>query len=177
EIDFETSIKDRVKLLEGTSIEEIEKLADELPLMAGSEETINALKEKDADLLVLGNTDSKVFPKELLPYANKRTKFGEGKMKVNFLVNYGWNWDLNYALKENADDSSTDITKMMASKDVSRMDMILRWGGRRRLSGFLPVQSIYSDIYVFDELWPDYKEDHLHEALAWYQETDVTLGG
>lgn len=37
EIDFETSIKDRVKLLEGTSIEDIQKVADELPLM-------NALK-------------------------------------------------------------------------------------------------------------------------------------
>lgn len=49
--------------------------------------------------MVIGNTDSKVFPKELLPYAMNRTRFGEGKMKVNFLVNYGWNWDLNYALK------------------------------------------------------------------------------
>ncbi|MFO8069150.1 MAG: undecaprenyl diphosphate synthase family protein [Alkalibacterium sp.] len=140
-------------------------------------DSVNELKKKDADLLVLGNTDSELFPKELLPYANKRTKFGEGKMKVNFLVNYGWNWDLNYALKENADASSTDITELMASKDVSRMDLILRWGGRRRLSGFLPVQSIYSDIFVFDDLWPDYNENHLHEALSWYQETDITLGG
>ncbi|OJF93539.1 undecaprenyl diphosphate synthase family protein [Alkalibacterium sp. 20] len=140
-------------------------------------DSVNELKEKDADLLVLGNTDSDVFPKELLPYANKRTKFGEGKMKVNFLVNYGWNWDLNYALKESADTPSKDITEMMASKDVSRIDLILRWGGRRRLSGFLPVQSIYSDIFVFDDLWPDYKADHLHEALSWYQETDITLGG
>lgn len=140
-------------------------------------DSVNELKKKDADLLVLGNTDSKVFPKELLPYANKRTKFGEGKMKVNFLVNYGWNWDLNYALNENNDSESSDITKMMASKDVSRIDLILRWGGRRRLSGFLPVQSIYSDIFVFDELWPDYSDKHLHEALSWYQDTDITLGG
>ena len=33
---LETSIKDRVQLLEGTSIEDIEKVADELPLMAGA---------------------------------------------------------------------------------------------------------------------------------------------
>ena len=56
EIDFETSIKDRVKLLEGTSIEEIEKLADELPLMAGAEETINALKEKDLDVVIISGS-------------------------------------------------------------------------------------------------------------------------
>ena len=47
EIDFETSIKERVQLLEGTSIEEIEELADELPLMDGASETISCLKDKD----------------------------------------------------------------------------------------------------------------------------------
>ena len=56
EIDFETSIKDRVKLLEGTPIEEIEKLADELPLMAGADETINALKEKDLDVIIISGS-------------------------------------------------------------------------------------------------------------------------
>lgn len=29
-----------------------------------------------------------------------------------------------------------------------RIDMIIRWGGMRRLSGFLPIQSVYSDFYV-----------------------------
>ena len=56
EIDFETSIKDRVKLLEGTSIEEIEKVADELPLMPGAEETINAFKEKDLDVAIISGS-------------------------------------------------------------------------------------------------------------------------
>ena len=56
EIDFETSIKDRVKLLEGTSIEEIEKVADELPLMPGAEETINTLKEKDLDVAIISGS-------------------------------------------------------------------------------------------------------------------------
>ena len=55
-IDFETSIKDRVKLLEGTSIEEIEKVADELPLMPGAEETINTLKEKDLDVAIISGS-------------------------------------------------------------------------------------------------------------------------
>ena len=56
EIDFETSIKDRVQLLEGTSIEDIEKLADELPLMSGAEETINALKENDVDVAIISGS-------------------------------------------------------------------------------------------------------------------------
>lgn len=72
---------------------------------------------------------------------------------------------------------SGDLINHIASKDISRMDMVLRWGGRRRLSGFLPIQSIYSDIYVINEFWPDYKDQHLFDALGWYQKTDVTLGG
>ena len=56
EIDFETSIKDRVQLLEGTSIEEIEKVADELPLMPGACETIKCLKEKDVDVAIISGS-------------------------------------------------------------------------------------------------------------------------
>ena len=57
------------------------------------------------------------------------------------------------------------------------MDLIIRWGGRRRLSGFLPVQSIYADFFVIEDYWPDYQPEHLEQALAWYQKQDVTLGG
>ncbi|WP_035051390.1 polyprenyl diphosphate synthase [Carnobacterium pleistocenium] len=139
-------------------------------------DAVNVLKDKDAEILVIGNTDSPLFPKELLPYT-KRTKSGKGLMKINFLINYGWSWDLNYGMKQANFDPKGDITKTIASSDISRMDLIIRWGGRRRLSGFLPVQSIYSDFYVADELWPDYNTSQVHAALQWYQDQDVTLGG
>ncbi|WP_407423997.1 phosphoserine phosphatase SerB [Methanobrevibacter sp.] len=56
EIDFETSIKDRVQLLEGTSIEDIEKVACDLPLMPGAEKTINCLKDKDVDVAIISGS-------------------------------------------------------------------------------------------------------------------------
>ena len=55
--------------------------------------------------------------------------------------------------------------------------MIIRWGGRRRLSGFLPVQSVYADFFVINEMWPDFEKSQFEEALTWYNEQDVTLGG
>lgn len=139
-------------------------------------DAVNELKKRDADLLVIGNEESKVFPEELKPY-RERTRFGEGKMKINFLVNYGWNWDLNQALKNEEAIKTGKVREYVASRDISRMDLILRWGGRRRLSGFLPIQSVYSDIYVTDVLWPDYDDEQLYDGLRWYQEQDVTLGG
>lgn len=126
-------------------------------------DSVFRLTQADAEVLVLGNTSSPSFPKELLPYTC-RTRFGAGGIKVNFLVNYDWKWDLR---QENG----------LASRDISRMELIIRWGGRRRLSGFLPVQSVYSDIFVLDELWPDFVPEQFERALSWYQDQDVTLGG
>ena len=57
-------------------------------------EAVMLLANEDAELLVVGNTDSPCFPQELLPFT-KRKIFGKGGIKVNFLVNYGWEWDLN----------------------------------------------------------------------------------
>jgi len=135
---------------------------------------VKLLSNEDAELLVIGNSDSPIFPEELLPYTTRKT-FGKGGIKVNFLVNYGWEWDLSYL--KMARDTKRNITDYIKSKDISRVDLIIRWGGRRRLSGFLPVQSIYSDFYVIDDYWPDFKPQHLWEALEWYDKQDITLGG
>ena len=129
---------------------------------------VEFLSEEDADLLVLGNTKSPVFPKELLPYTTRHT-FGAGGIKVNFLVNYSFQWDLGFR--------KGTFGPVMGSADVSRVDLVIRWGGRRRLSGFLPIQSVYADIYVIDDYWPDFTPQHIHDALDWYSRQDITLGG
>lgn len=137
-------------------------------------DAVKILSKEDAELLVVGNTESKSFPKELLPYTTRRV-FGKGGIKVNFLVNYGWEWDL-YSLKSTSNKSKS-IMPTIHSSDISRIDLIIRWGGRRRLSGFLPVQSVYSDFYVVNEFWPDFKPEHFYNALDWYNDQDITLGG
>jgi len=47
----------------------------------------------------------------------------------------------------------------------------------RRLSGFLPVQSVYADFYVVDSMWPDFIPQEFYNAMTWYDKQDVTLGG
>ncbi len=130
-------------------------------------DAVELLSEKDANLLVIGNTESEAFPPQLLKYANKRVNFGRGLINLNFLVNYDWEWDLCRLAKD----------KRIESSEIPRIDMIIRWGGRRRLSGFLPVQSVYADFYIISDYWPEYKKSHFMDALRWYQDCDVTLGG
>ncbi len=134
---------------------------------------VELLSKEDAELLVVGNTKSPKFPKELLPFT-KRKLFGNGGIKINFLVNYGWQWDLSNILKAN---KKNNISNNIFSNDISRIDLIIRWGNRRRLSGFLPIQSVYADFFVINDLWPDFKEDHVMQALEWYNTQDITLGG
>lgn len=118
------------------------------------------IAKEGADLSVLGNTRSQCFPSALLPYTRPRGRNGD--LHVNLLVNYGWEWDM-----ENG----------FASREIPRVDLVIRWGGMCRLSGFLPIQTVYSDICVLDELWPDFREEQLDKALEWYRRQDVTLGG
>ena len=140
-------------------------------------DSVRRLAQLDASLRVVGDTGSPSFPPELLPFT-KRTVFGKGLIKINFLVNYGWQWDLGYALSQMGTKSKKrGVINSIASSNVSRIDLIIRWGGRRRLSGFLPVQTIYSDFYIIDDYWPDFEPNHLFEALRWYEDQDITLGG
>jgi len=130
-------------------------------------DAVELLSGKDANLLVIGNTESTSFPEELLKYANKKVYFGRGLINLNFLVNYDFEWDLQNLM----------VNKQLESYAIPRVDLIIRWGGRRRLSGFLPVQSVYADFYIVDDYWPSFNKSQFMDVLRWYQDCDVTLGG
>ena len=122
---------------------------------------VKLIEAEGAQVHVVGNTDSQCFPVELLPYAERKAD-EQNKLRVNLLVNYGWEWDLNNG---------------WLSRAVPRIDLVIRWGGMCRLSGFLPIQTVYSDFYIVKDLWPNFKAQHLQDALDWYSRQDVTLGG
>lgn len=134
--------------------------------------------KRDIALKVVGDYTSPVFPTPMTPFALERQ--GKGKLKVNMLVNYGWQWDLQTAICRGLEQEGAkrkELMELLASSDVSRIDMVVRWGGCRRLSGFLPVQSAYADFYVAEPYWPDFEPEQFYEALRWYSKQDVTLGG
>lgn len=138
-------------------------------------EAVARIAAEDVSLLVVGNTESPLFPRALRPYTRERVTLGDGGIKVNFLVNYGWEWDLSQM--HTATTNRTTILSQLQSRDISRIDLILRWGGRNRLSGLLPLQSVYADYYPIAAMWPDFSPEHVRAAFEWYQRQDVTLGG
>lgn len=136
-------------------------------------DAVRRIDKYDANLLVVGDYESNNFPKDLLEFKNRKIK-NEDFINVNFLVNYDWKWDVNGMY---GNDKKRNPINSIRSKDISRIDLVIRWGERRRLSGFLPLQTVYSDIYIVDKMWPDFKVCDLYQALYWYKKQDITLGG
>ena len=56
EIDFETSIQERVKLLEGVSVDDIVELREKIPLTNGAEETIKSLKDNNYEVIIVSGS-------------------------------------------------------------------------------------------------------------------------
>ncbi|MBD3367561.1 MAG: isoprenyl transferase [Candidatus Eisenbacteria bacterium] len=61
--------------------------------------------------------------------------------------------------------------------DMLDPDLLIRTSGEFRLSNFLLWQVAYSEIYVTDVLWPDFRPHHLHEALRSYASRERRFGG
>ena len=126
-----------------------------------------AAVEAGAALLVVGDAESRMFPDALRPFTERR---GPGRIRFNLLVNYSWRWDVTPGPTRRG-------TLPLRSAGVTPIDLVVRWGGRQRLSGFLPIQCAYADFAFSDTLWPDMRMSELGDALSWYRTQDVTRGG
>ncbi|NPA76709.1 MAG: di-trans,poly-cis-decaprenylcistransferase [Candidatus Diapherotrites archaeon] len=54
--------------------------------------------------------------------------------------------------------------------DVPPPDFILRTSGEQRTSGFLPIQSVYSELIFYPKLWPELTEDDFEAIYAEYRQ-------
>ena len=62
--------------------------------------------------------------------------------------------------------SEAEFSNFLWTKDMPDPDLIIRTSGERRLSGFLPWQGVYSELFFTKTLWPDFSEQEFKEILA-----------
>ena len=61
-----------------------------------------------------------------------------------------------------------DIAMRLTTHGQPDPDLIIRTSGEQRLSGFLPWQAAYSEIFFCPTHWPDFRRDDFDAALRWY---------
>ena len=106
--------------------------------------------------------------------------------QVNICLNYGGRDEILRAAKACAEERSNGdenafseeaFSKQLWSADMPDPDVVIRPGGEMRLSNFLLWQAAYSELYFTDTLWPDFSQDEINRAIAWFQQRDRRYGG
>jgi undecaprenyl diphosphate synthase len=118
-----------------------------------------------------------------LGMAVRRTASNQG-MLFNVALNYGGRAEIVDAARraiaagippEELDESRFgDLLYTAGQPDP---DLLIRTSGEMRVSNFLLWQIAYSEIWVTDTLWPDFRRRHLLEAIVAYQKRDRRYGG
>jgi undecaprenyl diphosphate synthase len=70
-----------------------------------------------------------------------------------------------------------DISNELYTAGLPELDLLIRTSGEMRISNFLLWQAAYSEIYVTDTLWPDFRRIHMLEAIIDYQHRNRRFGG
>lgn len=109
------------------------------------------------------------------------------KMTLNLALSYSGRWELVEAVKNITAQAAAgclkpeDITEELISKhlttaDLDDPDLMIRSSGEFRVSNFLLWQIAYSEIFVSDVLWPEFRCKHLLEAVKNYQKRERRFG-
>src|ERR1700729_1969884 len=73
--------------------------------------------------------------------------------------------------------NESTISRALYTRHMPDPDLVIRTSGEQRISNFLLWQIAYSEIFVTDRLWPDFRGLHLLEAIADYQHRERRFGG
>ena len=119
---------------------------------------------------------------EIMDYVRDITKNNTG-LNLIFAINYGGRQEILDAVEKIVKkkkikkvDEGT-FRKFLYLPDVLDVDLIIRTAGEKRISNFLIWQSVYSEFYFTDVLWPDFDEEDFYKALVSYQKRKRKFGG
>jgi undecaprenyl diphosphate synthase len=148
---------------------------------ARSKDVLNRLDRDQIRFKIIGNL--KVLPKGLrdaLHALEVRTR-RYSNFTVNMLVNYGGRDDLVHAVKylsahKGSKVTEEEIQEHLRSADLPEVDLIVRTSGEQRVSGLLPWQAAYSELYFADKYWPDFQKGDFKRAIASFSKRQRRYG-
>ncbi len=156
-------------------------------LVATIKNEIGTLMKNNVRLASIGDTGS-------LPVAcNRQLKeaieltSGNTGLTLILALNYSGRWEITEAAKRVAEMAAShqisvgEITQELLSEQMSTHgipdpELLVRTSGEMRVSNFLLWQIAYTELYVTHVLWPDFRREHLYEAILAYQQRERRFG-
>ena len=143
-----------------------------------AEEECDAYVKLGVRVVVIGDIDDEVpaATRKATERLVERTAGGRA-MTLALALNYGGRRDMVSAMRAVAaqaraglllpeDLDPHTVRRFLSTSELPDADLVIRTGGERRLSDFLPYEAAFAELFFTDTLWPDFNEATLDEALA-----------
>jgi undecaprenyl diphosphate synthase len=148
---------------------------------------LNDLHKNDVRILTIGKTNS--LPKtiqQLLFDSMEKTRENTG-LTLTLALSYSGRWDIVRAVqmialdvrrgKVSPEDLSDELfASYLQTNKLPDPDLLIRTSGEMRLSNFLLWELAYSEIYITDKFWPEFRRKDLYEALFDYFKRERRFG-
>ena len=117
----------------------------------------------------------------------KKETAGHTGLNLILALNYSGKWDLEQAVQKLVKDQSEGkltadtidqelISTYLSTNGVPDPELMVRTSGEMRISNFLLWQMAYTELYFTDVLWPDFRKEHLREAINVYKKRERRFG-
>ena len=109
------------------------------------------------------------------------------RMTLVLALNYSGRWDIVQAARNIArsvqegklDPDQIDekhFQEYLATREIPDPEFMIRTSGEQRISNFLCYQLAYAELYFTTVLWPDFRKEHLYQAIVAYQQRERRFG-
>ena len=146
---------------------------------------VDELHERGVRVRFAGRRDWRV-PRRLLKRMDESVAKTAGNRRLTLTIafNYGGRAEIVDAVRRLVEDgvpaSKVDekaIVKRLYHPDMPDPDLMVRTSGEHRTSNFLLWELAYSELVFTEALWPDFRREHLFEAVREFQRRDRRFGG
>ncbi|MFO7259273.1 MAG: isoprenyl transferase [Bacteroidota bacterium] len=156
-------------------------------LVSTLKQEIDRLMENQVRLITVGELSD--LPKECqenLKWAIEQTRNNTG-LTLNIALSYSGRWEIIQAVKslvrdvqsgkiDEKDISDRLFENYLQAPGIPDPELLIRTSGEMRVSNFLLWQIAYTELYITPTLWPDFRKEHLYEAVWSYQQRERRFG-
>jgi undecaprenyl diphosphate synthase len=172
------------------STENWRRPADEVRFLMRFNESIlvrrrDELNDKGVRIRFLGRRDWRV-PRRLIRHMDEALELTEGNrtMTLSIAFNYGGRAEIVDAVRRLVADgippekvTEKRIAERLYDPEMPDPDLVVRTSGEFRISNYLLWELAYSELVFVDTLWPDFRREHLRDAIREYQRRIRRFGG